>query len=83
MFVPIDVDVLEDNEETVDVFRSCQLTFAGMGGACVGLSATEADAAMRSHRVPPSRRREVLMGMLLMGRIQAHELNTAPKDTKK
>ena len=65
--------MLEDNAETVDVFLSCQLSFVGMAGTCLGLSATEADAALRLHRIPGTRRRDVLEGLQLMGRTQAAE----------
>ena len=80
--MPIDVDVLEDNAETVDVFLSCQLSFVGMAGVCLGLSATEADAAMRLHRIPGSRRRDVWAGLQLMGRTQAAEYQKKAPEPK-
>lgn len=66
-----EIEVWRCNWRAFEVYQSCQLTYAGMSGACLGLSATEIRSALELLRVPPKRWRALTADLLVMGRAAA------------
>ncbi len=74
--------MLPENEIIVKVFGRCQIGVGiGMGGAMwLGISATEARAAIGMSRVPARDWTRVLDGVQLMGRITAEIRNEQARE---
>lgn len=67
--VESEVDVLDDNWDTVQVFLRCQANWltGGMGAPVyLGISALELDAAIRLSRIPTEQIDEVVNGVRVM-----------------
>lgn len=80
---PVEIEILEENWTTVQVFQVCQPTFAGMSGTQVGIAAAEIEAAMRGLRIAPRERPDVMRGVVYMGRIAADEASKVAKKEPK
>lgn len=69
------IEIWRCNWRTVQVYRTCQLSFVGMSGSCVGLSSLEIRAALQLERVPRPRQRAMARELQFMGRCAAEYLN--------
>lgn len=69
------MEVWSCNAKVVEIYKACQLTHAGMGGTCLGLSALEIRSAFDLLRVPRKRWRDYTADLLLMGRAAAGWIN--------
>lgn len=78
---PVVIDVLEPNWIAVNVYMRCQQTVTSLSSMQSartmyhGISAAEAEAAMRAMAVPRARRGETLAQVQSMGSIAANVLN--------
>ncbi|WP_411832328.1 DUF1799 domain-containing protein [Pseudoxanthomonas mexicana] len=71
----IEVEVLDDNWDTVAVFGQCQPSWlVGLGGASyAGISATEVEAACRLLQIPPMQWPDISQGIRVMSLASAEE----------
>lgn len=66
--------VLKCNWRAYQVLLSCQFTYVGMSGVCIGIAAAELARAISLHRVPRSKVPQVRRDVELMARIAASEI---------
>lgn len=66
--------VLKCNWLSYQVLQSCQLTYAGMSGVCIGVAAQEVTAALDLHAVPHGSRKRVRADVELMAHVAAAEI---------
>ncbi|WP_296280547.1 DUF1799 domain-containing protein [Pseudoxanthomonas sp.] len=71
----IEVEVLEDNWSTVEVFGRCQPNWiVGLGGASyAGITATEIEAACRLLQIPTAQWPDISQGVRVMALASAEE----------
>jgi hypothetical protein len=67
--------VLKCHWAAVSIFKKCQLTFVGMTGTCVGLSATEIRNVLAVTSVPKKSWKSLMSKLQFMGREAASYLN--------
>lgn len=72
-----ELEILECNLLTVEMFQTCQLSYvAGMGGAvCLGVSMAEVRSTLHCFRVPRAQWPEVSAGVKLMALSAAKVIN--------
>lgn len=67
----------------VEIYRTCQLSFVGMSGTCIGLSAAEIHTALSLHGVPRKRWPAMAEDLTVMGNAAAeYYAEQAKKDSK-
>ncbi len=69
--------VLLCNEHAVEIFQHCSFSYVGMGGSCVGISATERRNAHDLLNIPFNR--ELARDVLLMSNVATKLINEKAK----
>lgn len=69
------VRVLACNWQSVEIFRRCQQTVAGMSGVCTGFAAQEVRAALELLGISRRRWPSLFDDVLYMGSVAANEIN--------
>lgn len=68
------IEVWRCNARVVKVYRTCQLSYVGMSGVCIGLSAEEIRTALELHRVPRRLWPEMTVDLTVMAQAAAQYL---------
>lgn len=77
-----EIEVWSCNMRVVEIYRACQLSYAGMTGMCLGLSAQEIRAAFEVLAVPRKRWRDYATDLLVMGSAAARWINEQAKKAR-
>lgn len=80
---PQRLGVLKCNWLAYQVLLSCQFTYVGMSGVCIGVSASELERAMGLHQVPRTQARQVRRDVELMARVAANEIRRQQEAAQK